>query len=82
MRRGITSSPLDAGMNAVLNLFISGAGTYAANINDGIPPGTTQSIKDTLRARDTRMNGLASNGWKNVKPLLIQANRPFEHGAQ
>jgi hypothetical protein len=82
MRRGIASSPLGAGMHAVLDLFIRGAGTYATNINDGFPPGTTQSIKDTLRALDTRMNGLESNGWKNVRPLLIQANRPFEHGAR
>jgi hypothetical protein len=69
----------------VPDLFIRGAGTYAAHINPDNPAGTIQSIEHTLRALDKmrederhRIEGLE----KKLTDYQAQANRPFEHDAR
>jgi hypothetical protein len=66
----------------VPDLFIRGAGTYAAHINAGNPVGTMQSIEHTLRSLDKaaederhRIERLE----KSLTDYQAQANRPFEH---
>jgi N12 class adenine-specific DNA methylase/adenine-specific DNA methylase len=69
----------------VPDLFIRGAGTYAAHINPDNPAGTIQSIEHTLRALDKmgederhRIEGLG----KKLTDYQAQAGRPFEHDAR
>ena len=67
------------------DLFIRGAGTYAAHINPDNPVGTIQSIEHTLCALDKmgederhRIEGLE----KKLTDYQAQANRPFEQDAR
>jgi hypothetical protein len=69
----------------VPDLFVRGAGTYAAHINAENPVGTMQSIEHTLRALDKA----AEDERRHVERLektptdyQAQANRPFEHEAR
>ena len=69
----------------VPDLFIRGAGTYAAHINADNPAGTIQSIEHTLRAFDKaaederhRIERLE----KTLNDYQAQANRAFEHDAR
>src|SRR5208282_4730763 len=69
----------------VPDLFIRGAGTYAAHINLDNPAGTIQSIEHTLRALDKiaederhRIQRLE----KTLSDYQTQAGRPFEHDAR
>jgi hypothetical protein len=66
----------------VPDLFIRGAGTYAAHINPDNPAGTIQSIEHTLRAFD-KIAGDERHRIERLEKTLsdyqAQANRPFEH---
>jgi hypothetical protein len=64
------------------DLFVKGAGLYAAHLNPETPVGTVQSIEHTLRALDKfalqeqeRQDRLE----KTLSDYRAQANRPFEH---
>jgi len=66
----------------VPDLFIRGAGTYAAHLNADNPVGTMQSIEHTLRAFDKAAEDERRQTERLEKPLTdyqAQANRPFEH---
>jgi hypothetical protein len=63
------------------DLFVKGAGLYAAHLNPETPVGTVQSIEHTLRALDKlaleeqeRKDRLE----KTLSDYRAQANRPFE----
>lgn len=63
-------------------LFIRGAGTYAAHLNTDNPVGTMQSIEHTLRALDKAAEDERRQTERLEKTLTdyqAQANRPFEH---
>jgi N12 class adenine-specific DNA methylase len=66
----------------VPDLFVRGAGTYAAHINADNPLGTVQSIEHTLRALDKAAEDEQHRIERLEKTLgdyQAQANRPFEH---
>jgi hypothetical protein len=64
------------------DLFIKGAGLYAAHLNPETPVGTVQSIEHTLRALDKfalQEQERRDRFEKTLSDYRAQANRPFEH---
>jgi hypothetical protein len=83
--RGFEILSRDKPAAPVPDLFIRGAGTYAAHINPDNPSGTIQSIEHTLRALD-KIAGDERHRVERLEKTLsdyqAQAGRPFEHDAQ
>jgi hypothetical protein len=66
----------------VPDLFVKGAGLYAAHLNPETPIGTVQSIEHTLRALDklaAQEEEHKDRLEKTLSDYRTQANRPFEH---
>jgi hypothetical protein len=64
------------------DLFIRGAGLYAAHLSPETPVGTIQSIEHTLRALDKfalQEEERQVRLEKTLSDYRAQANRPFEH---
>jgi hypothetical protein len=66
-------------------LFVRGAGTYAAHLNPDRPIGTVQSIEHTLRALErvaAEERESAQRLEKDLTEYQAEANRSFEHEAR
>src|SRR5205823_11565804 len=82
---GKTGTRLGLEEEPVPEIFIRGAGTYAAHLNPDNPIGTVQSIEHVLRVLDrvaTEQQEQCDRLEKTLADYQAQANRPFEHEAR
>jgi len=67
------------------DVYVRGAGTYSAKLNEENPLGTMQSIEHVLRKfedfRDQDMNQIERDE-KALADYRVQADKPFEHEAK
>jgi len=82
LSRGKAVTRLLSEEQPVPELFLRGAGTWAAHLNPDNPLGTVQSIEHTLRALDraaAQEEDRIGHIEKTLADYQVQANRPFEH---